>query len=195
MSPELRNLSPRVTSAAISAVDGRSPAWDCVRGREAARDVACGLVCSSSGGLEATDSVASGTRAAWAGAGVATGNAGSCFAGARAGRAGASAVGGDDGAGTRASCAGSGLDPSEAAASLAGSFAGASAVSGNAACGIGAGCGVAAIGGTLETIEADSAGAPLAGIAPGVDSGGIEASRVDEVLLAEPADGSPASLT
>jgi hypothetical protein len=73
-------------------------------------------------------------------------------------------------------------------------FAGAELGPGSADCGIGKGCGVAAIGGTLETIGARSVGGAFAGIPLGVDCG-AEASPVEEVPMADRAGGSPATLT
>src|SRR5712691_9820549 len=85
MSPALRNLSPRVTSAAISVGDRRWSAGDCVGGGEVGRDVACGVVCSGSGAGEARGGVGSGARAGWARSGGAAGEVSRRVAGAFAG--------------------------------------------------------------------------------------------------------------
>ena len=103
MSPALRNLSPRVTSAAISVGDRRWSAGDCVGEGEVGWDVACGVVCCRSG------------------AGVATGDAGFCFAESRAG---ASAVAGGVVSGARAGWARSGMAAGEISRRVAGAFAG-----------------------------------------------------------------------
>ncbi len=191
MSPALRNLSPRVTSAAISVGDGRWSAGDCGRGGEVGRDVPCGIVCSCCGAGEARGGVGSGTREAWAGAGVATGDGGFCFAGSRAG---ASAAAGGVVSGARAGWPRSGIAAGEVSRREPGAFAGAELVPGSADRGIGTGCGVAAIGGRLETIGARSVGAAFAGNSLDVDCG-AEASRVEEVPVAGRAGGSPARLT
>jgi hypothetical protein len=191
MSPTLRNLSPRVTSAAISAGARRWSAGDGGGGGKVGRDVACGVVCSSSGAGEARGGVGSGTREARAGAGVATGDAGFCFAGSRGG---ASAAEGGVVSGARAGWTRSGVAAGELSRRVSGAFAGAELVPRSADCGIGTGCGVAAIGGTLETIGARSVGAAFAGISLGVDCG-AEASRVGEVPMADRPGGSPARLT
>jgi hypothetical protein len=120
---------------------------------------------------------------------MATGDAGFCFAGSRAG---ASAAAGGVVSGARKGWARSGVAAGEVSRRVAGAFAGAELVPGCAEGGIGTGCGIAAIGGTLETIGARSVGgAAFAGI-----SLGVEASRVAEVLpVEERADGSPARST
>jgi hypothetical protein len=78
---------------------------------------------------------------------------------------------------------------------VAGAFAGAELVPGGADRGIGTGCGVAAIGGTLETIgDRSVGGAAFAGISLGVDCS-AETSRVAEVPVEDRAGGSPARST
>jgi hypothetical protein len=115
-----------------------------------------------------------------------------CFAGSRAG---ASAAAGGVVSGARTGCARSGVAAGEVSRRVAGAFAGAESVPACAEGGIGTGCGIAAIGGTLETIGARSVGsAAFAGISLGVDCG-AGASRVAEVLVADRAGGSPARLT
>jgi hypothetical protein len=137
-------------------------------------DVACGVVCCRSG------------------AGVATGDAGFCFAESRAG---ASAVAGGVVSGARAGWARSGMAAGEISRRVAGAFAGAELVPGGADRGIGTGCGVAAIGGTLETIgDRSVGGAAFAGISLGVDCG-AETSRVAEGPVEDRAGGSPARST
>lgn len=192
MSPALRNLSPRVTSAAISVGDRRWSAGDCVGGGEAGRDVACGGVGSCSGAGKARGGARSGTREASAGAGMATGDAGFCFAGSRAG---ASAAAGGVVSGARAGWVRPGVAAGEVSRRVAGAFAGAELGPGGAEGGIGLGCGIAAVGGTPEAIAARSVGgAAFAGISLGVDCG-AEASRVAEVPVADRAGGSPARST
>lgn len=179
MSPELRKRSPRVTSAAVSAADRRWLAGDSVGAGEAARDVACGVVCSCSAAGAATPG------------GVAGGDTGFCFVGSRVG---ASAAAGGAASGTRAGCAGSGVAAGEIARGAAGSRAGASPVPGSAACGTRKGCDVPAIGGTLETIGARSAGgAAFAGVSLGADLG-VDASRGEVGPVAERSKGAPARL-
>src|SRR6516162_5333482 len=73
MSPALRKLSPRDTSAAISAADRLWPGRECAGGGEVVRDLPGGAACSSAGAGEETGDAASTARAVWPGAAIAGG--------------------------------------------------------------------------------------------------------------------------
>src|SRR6478736_2176712 len=79
MSPALRNASPRVTRAAMSAAERCWPARDCTGGDCTGGDVACGVAAAGGAAGVGTDALGCGICSGRNGAGVGTAGAGCGF--------------------------------------------------------------------------------------------------------------------